>query len=353
MSERPIRTQPAASFLPGGGMILATVVVVDEALKEQAERLAESIIKVPTKSGNEFHDTANGMRFASAPDRLKNYAARAVKALDITPEQFGKVFEGIKLPEGYSVDVAVRMPHEGRVKAITVIRDSNGVAAGDMIRELEADANGNLVVHDTLSRIEKPHRGKGLASAFNEQADEAYRKMGVQRIELTAGYSHGPLVWAQAGFLFRPPGRFENGRQQPYAGETVDFTLEGAKAARWLIEDRIRRIDWLWLKAPNYPNEKRQRLAEDRREKIRKAWEELKPKIARDQDLDGDLTGFITMPWQIAAAGRKLSWWQNEDGEPVEPGTPGAEEWWLGKRILMGGSGVPGDGATWDGVRFL
>jgi GNAT superfamily N-acetyltransferase len=59
---------------------------------------------------------------------------------------------------------------------------------------------GKLVAtHETLI-LEEQYQGKGYAKAFNDHLLAWYQKVGVDRIELRAGFDMGPFVWATQGY---------------------------------------------------------------------------------------------------------------------------------------------------------
>jgi hypothetical protein len=73
---------------------------------------------------------------------------------------------------------------------------------GDFRRTLHLDDRNNLVAHHDYLELPEEHQGGGFAQAFNDNAEQHYRDMGVHRIELHADITVGKYAWAQQGFDF-------------------------------------------------------------------------------------------------------------------------------------------------------
>lgn len=81
---------------------------------------------------------------------------------------------------------------------------------------------GTIVAkHETLI-IEDEYQGRGYAKALNDHLLAWYQKVGVDRIELTAGFDMGPYVWATQGYRIKGEG--------------------GENRKRW-VDDRLKLIE--------------------------------------------------------------------------------------------------------------
>ena len=77
----------------------------------------------------------------------------------------------------------------------------NGVGDSVAFFERSVGVKGGKIVatHDTL-RVNEGFQGSGYAQAFNDHLMTWYEKVGVDRIELTAGHEVGPYAWARQGY---------------------------------------------------------------------------------------------------------------------------------------------------------
>lgn len=89
--------------------------------------------------------------------------------------------------------------------------DSKGEYVGHFERYVQVKPASSVVPsaivakHETLI-LEEAHQGKGYAQAFNDHLFAWYQKVGVDRIELTAGFDMGPYVWATQGYRIKGEG---------------------------------------------------------------------------------------------------------------------------------------------------
>jgi len=117
---------------------------------------------------------------------------------------FVKSFYDAKLPEGISMSMRVEQVPGGSSHVVGVIKNEFGRRVGNMERTIEWDDHGKTVVtHDSLV-LDPEFQGRGIASAINSHAMQAYERYGVDHIVVHAGYSAGGYVWAAAGFRVRP-----------------------------------------------------------------------------------------------------------------------------------------------------
>lgn len=118
-----------------------------------------------------------------------------------TPE----AWEGMwRAPPGYKVALDDLSATGKGLKVGGEIRTDGGQQVGNFIREFKREPNGDLVVKHEHLHIDPEFQGKGIASEMQKSAVEAYNDLGVNRIELTAGYDAGPYAWARTGFKFDP-----------------------------------------------------------------------------------------------------------------------------------------------------
>lgn len=78
----------------------------------------------------------------------------------------------------------------------------NGREAGTFDRILTTNDNGSLSVYHDGLLLDRPHQGSGVGDRFNTHAVQEYQKLGVDRIELTAGDTVGGFAWARQGFQY-------------------------------------------------------------------------------------------------------------------------------------------------------
>ena len=82
-----------------------------------------------------------------------------------------------------------------------VIRDADGQRVGAWYRSVNYDQDTDTVWvgHESLVLSEEV-QGQGIASAFNAQAEDFYRAVGVDEIRLEANIDVGGYAWARAGY---------------------------------------------------------------------------------------------------------------------------------------------------------
>lgn len=68
-----------------------------------------------------------------------------------------------------------------------------------------------VATHETLL-INEEHQGKGYAKALNDHLVDWYQKVGVDRIELVAGFDMGPYAWAVQGYRIQGEGGYNRER---------------------------------------------------------------------------------------------------------------------------------------------
>jgi predicted RNA binding protein YcfA (HicA-like mRNA interferase family)/GNAT superfamily N-acetyltransferase/uncharacterized protein YwbE len=104
---------------------------------------------------------------------------------------------------GLRVESVTVKPHKDYLLMSAAVVDANGKQVGVIERHLAEDKNGKLFVRGKVLKIDDTqYQGKGFASALAKRAEAAYRKMGVDRIEIRAGLDVGGYAWARSGFEF-------------------------------------------------------------------------------------------------------------------------------------------------------
>lgn len=78
------------------------------------------------------------------------------------------------------------MSQDGTILIEGLLLDEAGREIGGFSRFFDLDAEKNLVAHHTVLDIAPEFRDKGIGSAFNAQLELAYRRLGVERIEVDA-----------------------------------------------------------------------------------------------------------------------------------------------------------------------
>lgn len=104
------------------------------------------------------------------------------------------------------------------------LTDAGGTHVGHFERYIGVKGNQIVAKHETLV-LEEQYRGRGYAQAFNDHLMAWYQKVGVDRIELTAGLDMGPYVWATQGYRIKG--------------------VEGGENRKRWVSDRLKRIEQL------------------------------------------------------------------------------------------------------------
>jgi hypothetical protein len=80
------------------------------------------------------------------------------------------------------------------------IRDVSGNSVGTFAREFFHDpVTDSLTVNHKVLVLNDVAQGQGFATAFNAQAEKAYRALGVEKVSITASWTGG-YAWARAGY---------------------------------------------------------------------------------------------------------------------------------------------------------
>lgn len=159
-----------------------------------------------------------GIERGQTHEELAKFADEIFGGKMPTPEALQTMW---RTPAGYGVKLGQVMAftEKGRPNFLVeaTITGPGGNDIGEMARTFSRDADGKLFVkHNNLS-LEPEFQGKGIGSELSKSAIDSYKQMGVDRIELIAGDSAGPYVWARRGFDWAP------GAQEKMAKKAAAF----------------------------------------------------------------------------------------------------------------------------------
>jgi tRNA nucleotidyltransferase (CCA-adding enzyme) len=207
------------------------------------------------------------------------------------------------------------------------------VPAGTFERSFSRDENGKLVVKHDLMKLADDFQGEGWATAFNRHAEEQYRQMGVDRIELETAWVGG-FAWARAGYLFKPEMRF-NPMLDKFAPESQHDA--GVRVAKRLRDERLGRAANVGVltsdAAMTFANDPD--ATDQVPEEITQSFMDLSAALGRGE-LDSESS--------IARFGIEHAWtakYAAEVGPDGDVQTRAGEKLWPGKLFLLG-TGWPG-----------
>lgn len=280
----------------------------------------------------------------NAPDRkIEQLDKRTMDKLDIgwedlpTKKRAAKFVESwyqTDLPDGYTMKVKanVGLPPITLVEVAGTIHNEHGRQVGTFERTINFDDlgayevketnqyghygpvrkfhYGTVVTHDSLD-LEASAQGHGIADAMNAHAMEAYRKYGVDHIDVTAGYSVGGYTWAVAGF------RIDDGHKTAYGG----FEGDRHEEVNGLLNAGLAKLPQLVQEG---------KLNEEQHAQALKQINALREASLRGEDIQ---------PIHIASLGEDTHKFKRE-GNSGDPYTT-----WLGKEMLLG--------TSWHGSYYL
>jgi DNA polymerase III epsilon subunit-like protein len=158
--------------------------------QEQAISQVEELVSVIRGLGTDIDEDAFIYRYATDPDTID---LRSTDDPWSAPGRRGDIIR--MLPReitgrdgstyGIKPDL-VEIENSGRILIEGLIVDSNGAGIGEFSRSLEVDKDGKLVASHTFLNISSEFRDKGIGSGFNNQMELVYRRLGVDRIEVSA-----------------------------------------------------------------------------------------------------------------------------------------------------------------------
>lgn len=169
----------------------------------------------PLEKFNPWHDdqgrfTSPDAALASGPVADSFFAAigargsakdwKKVAGDQITPDGVRANLENLR---GLGVAVGkVRITtDEGTVTISGTLTSERVGRMGVFARTLSRDREGKIVVEHTNFEVDPSFKGRGTAAIVNDRLETIYREMGVDRIELSAGFD-GKVAWPKQGYDF-------------------------------------------------------------------------------------------------------------------------------------------------------
>lgn len=150
-------------------------------------------------------------------------------------EAFIKSWFDPELPDGHTVKVKVVKISDSQWSVEGRISNKNGRMVGDFERDIDFDkqmvqkgVGGTVVMHEGL-RLDKYAQGLGIGAILNGHAVVAYKKYGVDHVQVHAGDTVGGYAWAVAGFRINEP-------QTDRHGAIGQFASKGDKTLQQLNE---------------------------------------------------------------------------------------------------------------------
>ncbi|WP_066902293.1 toxin glutamine deamidase domain-containing protein [Mycolicibacterium houstonense] len=102
----------------------------------------------------------------------------------------------------YQVEFSVERTIPGESVSLSGLIRSGDTGIGYVSRKFSRDDDGNLVVENTIVRIEDTeYRGRDFSKALTSELERYYARCGVDRIELVSKWQ-GSNAWARAGFTW-------------------------------------------------------------------------------------------------------------------------------------------------------
>lgn len=107
-------------------------------------------------------------------------------------------------------------------------------------REDKEDGRGKeTVVEHELLVLDDIWQGKGVGRSFYRSSEDAYRRNGVDAVEVSAGMRVGGYAWAREGFDFRPKNRLPDTVGEALRRESgLHVSDSGKPTGPWLKEDQ-------------------------------------------------------------------------------------------------------------------
>lgn len=104
------------------------------------------------------------------------------------------------LPHGHTAEAEVSLDPPYGVSVSGTIKNGHGRRVGDFERDLRKNDDGTWTISHERFVLEDGSQNRGVGAAFSARSLEGYKRAGVDRIELFAGYEVGGYAWAAAGF---------------------------------------------------------------------------------------------------------------------------------------------------------
>lgn len=158
----------------------------------------------PKEAGREGHDpTTFDAKWRAQPD-VDSGVGPALRELfgdkAPTPTEVKQMFGAPEL--GLEVrNMGVSAGYNGTVNFRMNLTDKRGNSiAGSYVREFRKDSEGKPYVYHNFLQVGEQYQGGGRVGAVFANSMEGYKKLGIQKVEVTAGLDAGPYVWAKFGF---------------------------------------------------------------------------------------------------------------------------------------------------------
>ena len=159
-------------------------------------------------------------------------------------EAFIKSWFDPELPDGHTVKVKVVKLSDSQWSVEGRIQNKNGRMVGDFERDIDFDkqmvqkgVGGTVVMHEGL-HLDMYAQGLGIGAILNGHAVAAYKKYGVDHVQVHAGDTVGGYAWAVAGFRINEPQTDRHGAIGQFASKG-DRTLDELNAGAYLTTAQV------------------------------------------------------------------------------------------------------------------
>lgn len=180
------------------------------------------------------------------------------------------------------------------------IQNAHGRNVGFFERVISRDGNELVVNHETFT-LDHEIQSMGIGAAFNAHVIGQYRKLGVDKVELHAGYEVGGYAWAREGFRLYPDAR--HSRIEEFAQIAHNHTEDAGRDGR---------------------------LDKAEAKQIHSTIDKLVSASARGEDVQ---------PIHVTTIGHDQTHWKGQDDFEREYDT------WVGKEAMLG--------TVWPGVYYF
>ena len=141
--------------------------------------------------------------------------------VDQVTQDLNALYQGALDPDsGLTVSYLNVAPHPDDPKMLmwsVDIADDRGNHVASLVREIRWDGPEPYVYHSNFT-VRPNYQGQGLATALNQAAEDFYRRVGINRIQLHANIDVGGYAWARQGYDWSYP------------------TMMRGQIERWLID---------------------------------------------------------------------------------------------------------------------
>jgi hypothetical protein len=146
--------------------------------------------------------------------KVKPALDRSAAGEDLSPAQRADLLESMVAAytfEDKETGLAVRPTEDsvefdrGQVTLNASVYDEHGQQVGEVSRIWMSGSSSGVIVDHDYFRLQADVQGGGFARRFNDHAENAYREMGADSIELLANVDVGGYAWAKQGYEFVNP----------------------------------------------------------------------------------------------------------------------------------------------------